>query len=554
LQEFLVGGSRRALLLMLGSVGLMLAIALVNVGNLLLIRATARQGEVALQRALGATTRTIARGLITEGALLAGAGGLAGALLAWWSVSLTAQLGGGPLRVLRLDEAQVDATALLVAVGLAGVATAVFSLLPLAVALRANPQAAMAASGRMRTGSVGLGRLRSAGVIAEVALALVLVSGTTTMVQSLAQLERVDLGYRPDSVFVARLTLPPRKYATRAALDRFTAQLHDAIAARGDVAAAGTTVIAPLSRLLWSVPFTISGAQALPHERTSAYFRPVTPDYLASIRAARVAGRAFTAADDAAAAPVAIVSRAFAGRWLPGDPIGRQILIDDNNAGPRPVTVVGVVGDMRHIDLESQPTDDVYIPLAQLHPDGLAVVTANQFWMVRLKSDPAQFGAPFLRILQDIDRDVATASLGTLRDYVDGMLGPRRFSVALLVAFAVMALGLATVGVYGVMAYRVELRRRELALRLALGESPAGAVALVLRGALRVVAVGVVFGSGLALLGSKAMAGLWFGVAPGDPRVLGAVAALLALTSVLATWMPARRAARIDPMVALAGE
>lgn len=553
MQEYLVGGYRRALLMMLSSVALMLAIALANVVNLLLIRATARQGEVALQRALGASTRAIARGLVTEGALLAGAGGLAGALLAWWSVALTAKV--GPLRVLRLDEARVDTTALLVALGLSLVATALFSLLPLGVALRADPQAALAASGRVRSGSRGQGRLRAAGVVAEVALALVLTSGTATMVQSLNHLERVDLGYRPDSVFIARLSLPPQQYAQLRDVTGFYQRLHDAIATRPEVAVAGVTVVAPLSGLLWSVPFTIvGGPPTSPDARSQANYRPVSPDYLSTIGAALVAGRGFTEADDSSQVPVAIVSRAFAERHLPGDPIGRQILVDDNNDGPRPVTVIGVVGDMRHIALDGQPTDDIFIPLRQVHQDGVSLVTANQFWAIRLRTDPSQFNATFLRLLQDVNRDVATSGPGTLRDYVDAVLAPRRFSVALLVAFAVLALVLATLGVYGVMAYSVELRRREIGLRMALGETPRGAVRLVLSGALRVVTLGVVLGAAGALVGGRAMEGLWFGVAPGDPRVLGAVAALLAITTILASWLPARRAARIDPIVALAGE
>jgi putative ABC transport system permease protein len=553
MQEALVGGYRRALFMMLGSVAMMLAIALANVANMLLIRATLRQAEVALQRALGASTWTIARQLVTEGALLAGAGGVVGALLAWWSVALTARM--EPLHVLRLDEAHVDTTALLVALGLSLAATALFSLLPLGVALRADPQAALAASGRMRAGTRAHGRLRAAGVVAEVALALVLVSGTATMVQSLAQLQHVELGYQPDSVFVARLSLPPDRYTHPGDISAFYDRLHDVIAARPDVIAAGVTPVAPLSGLLWSVPFTVVGEPPLPTgERSSANFRPVSAGYLSTIRAEMVKGRAFTEADDSSALRVAIVSRAFADRHLAGDPIGRQILINDNNDGPRPVTVVGVVADMRHVALDGQPTDDIFIPLRQLHRDGVSLLTNNQFWTVRLTTEPSQFNATFLRMLREVDRDVATSGFGTMREYVNAVLVPRRFSVTLLVAFAGMALILATVGVYGVMSYSVETRRREIGLRLALGSSPGGAVGLVLRGTLRVVALGVVLGAAGALVVGRAMEGLLFGVAPSDLRVLSAVAVLIAGTTVLASWIPARRAARIDPIVVLAGE
>jgi ABC-type antimicrobial peptide transport system permease subunit len=312
--------------------------------------------------------------------------------------------------------------------------------------------------------------------------------------------------------------------------------------------------VAPLIELLWSVPFAPVGGTVTDAERRSANFRPVSPGYFASIGATIVAGRGLAESDGANTSPVAVVSRALADRYLPGDPIGRQIMIEDNNTGPRPVTVVGVAANQRHVSLDGEPTDDIFIPLAQVHPDGLAIIAANQFWTVRLSTHPAGFGSAFRQLLRDVDRDVAVAKLGTLRDQVDAVLAPRRFSVALLVAFAGMALGLATVGVYGVMAYSVEVRRREIALRLALGQSPGRAVGLVVGSGLRVVIPGLALGAAGALLGGRAMEGLWFGVAPGDPRVLGGVAVLLGLTTVVASWMPARRIGRISPTAALAGD
>jgi predicted permease len=553
MQQYLVGGYRRALFVMLGSVALMLGIAFANVANLLLIRATSRQGEIALRRALGASTRHLAGQLVTEGALLAGAGGLVGALLAYWGVALTARM--APLGVLRLDEARVDMRALLVALGLSLLATALFSLVPLGVASHTEPQAALAGAGRMRAGSRGQGRLRAAGIVAEVALALILTSGTATMVGSLVQLQRVELGYRPDSVFIARLALPPQKYTKPQDIAGFYQRLHDAIAGQPGVIADGVTSIAPLSGVLSSINFApVAGPPVPASERPLANFRAVSPGYFPAIRATMVAGRVFAEGDDSTAVNVAIVSKALADRHLQGDPIGQQILVDDNNDGPRPVTVVGVVANMRHVALDGEPTFDVFIPLRQVHRDGVLLVANSQFWTIRLATDPSRFNETFVRILRDVDPDVAASGSGTMGAYVDAVLAPRRFTVALLLAFATVALVLAAVGVYGVMAYSVELRRREIALRLALGASPRGVVGLVLRSALGVVALGVAVGAAGALAGGRAMEGLWFGVAPGDPRVLTAVALLLALTTLLASWMPARRAAHIDPMVALAGE
>jgi predicted permease len=553
LREYMVGDYRRALFLLLGSAALMLGIAFANLFNLLLIRATARQGEIVLSRALGATTWNLVSAAVAEGALLAGAGGALGAILAQGAVWLGARL--GPLGVLRLDEARVDASALLVALGLSFLATALFSLVPLGVSRRAQAQAALAAYGRMRSGTRAQSRLRAAGIVAQVALALVLASGTATMLGSFVQLQRLDLGYRPDSVFIARLSLPPQKYARTGDVARFHERLHEIISTRPDVIAAGVVSVAPLSGLLASVPFAVvGGPDVLSSERTSANFRAVSPGYLAAIRAPMMAGRMFTEADDSSAVPVAIVSKALADRYLPGHPIGRQLLIDDNNDGPRPVTVVGVVANLRHITIDGQPTPDVLIPLAQVHRDGVILVTNNQFWTIRLSTPPAQFNATFVGMLREVDRDVAASKLGTMPGYVDAVLAPRRFSVTVALAFAGVALVLAAVGVYGVMAYSVELRRREIAVRLALGESPRAVIGLVLRGAFRVVALGVVLGAAGALAGGRAMEELVFGMAPGDLRVLSVVALLLAFTTVVASWLPARKAAHIDPILALAGE
>ncbi|MGH7552921.1 MAG: ABC transporter permease, partial [Longimicrobiales bacterium] len=302
--------------------------------------------------------------------------------------------------------------------------------------------------------------------------------------------------------------------------------------------------------------FVVVGREpASASERSLANYRAVSSGYFSAIRAELVAGRAFTEQDDASAVPVAIVSRAFAQRHLDGlDPLGQQLLVYDNNVGPRPVTIVGVLRDLRHVDLEGPPSFDIYIPMRQIHRDGVAIVANNQFWTVRLATDVPAFGATFARALIQADPDAATSGMGSMQDYVTRWLAPRRFSVVLLLGFAIVAVALASFGVYGVVAYGVARRRREIGLRLALGASPAGVLGLVLGQTLRLAAVGITLGVGGALLGGRALAGLMFGVTPNDPVLLAAVAALLAITSIAASLFPAWRASRIDASLAMSAE
>ncbi len=554
LQRYIVGDHRQALLVLLGCVGLMLGIAFANVCGLLLIRATVNQGEVAVRRALGASAPRLARQLFAEAGLLGAAGGALGAGLAFGAVAAIVRW--GPPGVPRLAEAHLDPTVLLVVAMLTAIGTVLFGFVPLASALRAAPQAALRAAGRGQGEGHSQANARTAFIVAQVALAVMLTAASGGMLTSLMRLRRVELGFRPDSVFVARLALPPVKFASAGEVSRFYERLNTALMATPGVVAAGVTSVAPLSGLLLAIPFTVVGREpANPGERLLANYRAVSPGYFAAIRASVVSGRAFTENDDATAAPVAIVSRALVARYFDGrDPLGRQLLIGDNNQGPRPVTVVGVLGDLRHVDLEGPPPFDIYIPLRQIHRDGVVNFTNNQFWMVRLAGDVSTFGLTFARTLQEADPDAATSGMGGMQDSVTRWLAPRRFSVVLLLGFALVAVALASFGVYGVVAYGVARRRREIGLRLALGSSPAGVLLLVLRQTLRLAAIGIALGVAGALLGGRALAGLLFGVTPTDPALLAAVAVLLAVTSTAASLFPAWRASRIDPGLALSAE
>jgi len=281
----------------------------------------------------------------------------------------------------------------------------------------------------------------------------------------------------------------------------------------------------------------------------------VSSGYFAAIGARRIAGRLIAEQDDGAAPPVAVVNHALASRYFAGtSPVGRELLIDDNNIGPRRVTIVGVVDNVREIDLDGAVAPEVFIGVDQIHPDGASFVAATQFWTVRVRSDPATFGPSFVRRLRDVDPTVATASLRDLRSYVDAAIAPRRFSVRVLVAFTLIALLLTTLGVYGITAYIVEQRRREIGVRMALGATPHSIVGLMLGRTLRLSFIGVVIGMLGAHLAGGAMSRLMFGVSASHPALLVLVSSLLLATALVASWLPARRAARIDALKALSAE
>lgn len=558
LQEYLVGNSRQTLRVMLGAAGLLLGIALANVLNLLLIRGIGKQGEMALRRALGGVGRDLALAVGVEAAVLAAAGSMAGAALAAWCVALLSRTS---LNVPRLGEAQVDARVLGVTIGIVVFATILFSALSLAAASRVDPRAALSAAGRGQGGARGQSRVRAGLLMAQLALAAMLSVVTTTMVGSVIALQRVDLGYRPDSAFVALLSLPQFKFRVVADVSRFTREFQAAVESNPEVLAVGAISVAPLSGLLRSVPFTVEGrTPAQANERLDANYRSISPGYFRAVGATLTKGRDFEASDNDANLRVAIVSRALAEKFIvggAGDAIGRRVLVDDNNVGPRPLTIVGVVDDMRHVSIDGAPTWDVFLPVAQTHPDGLSLVAGSQFWTVRLRtpaSAASTYPGTFARTLAATDRDVASARMRPLRDYVDDFLAPRRFSAASLIGFASVALALATLGVFGTVGYSVAQRRREIGLRLALGSTPAGVVRHVMQPVLAIAVVGVVLGMVGVVVTRKAVAGLLFGVAATEPLVLAGVSLSLLAISALAAALPAQRAAKIAPVTVLAGD
>ncbi len=550
LQEFMVGNTRRAFVVMLGAAGLLLGVALANVLNLLLIRGVAKRGEMAVRRALGGSGRQLALGPASEAALLALAGAAVGTLLSKWLVSLVAS---SSLGVPRLDEVQLAGRTLLFVAAIAIFATLLFAAVQLVATTRSAPLQALASMGRGLGRSRGEARLRAGLLVAQLGLAVLLTIVTATMARSLARLQSVELGYRRDSVLVMRLSLPAQKYPTVSDLARFADELEGAL--RGDprVVAAGAVSVAPLSGVLRMAPFTVAGRPpANDRDRPDANLRAVTPGYLRAVGATLLRGRDLAASDHGDAAKVALVSRALAERHFGAvDPIGRQLLIDDNEAGPRPVTIVGIVENMRHVNLDGPAEVDIYVPLAQSHSDGAGFLAASQFWMVRVAPGARDYAQTFARALASIDRDVALARPRWMSAYVERNLAPRKFSVLALVGFAAVAVLLAAVGVYGLVAYSVAQRKREIGLRLALGATARSVAGSFVGRTLGLAACGVAIGVAGAFLSKSIVAALLFGVTPTEPSIVVLVASSLVATSAVAASIAARRAAAIDPAIAL---
>jgi predicted permease len=487
-----------------------------------------------------------------EGALLAVSSGVIGVGLASTLIGYaTSHLGALTPRV---EEARLSGSLLGFVFVVCAMATLVLSLVPSLFAHTVSPGSALR-GGRSGDASASQTRLRSRFVVAQLALAVMITSAGAALTHSLIALQRVELGFRPDSVFVARISLPPLRYRAPADIARFTLAMETALAGEPGVIAAGATSSAPLSGVLSTVP--IAPAQrppALRRDWPSANFRSITPGYLSSLGARLLSGRAISEQDDAAAPPVAVINRAASDRYFPTGAVGAQLLIDDNDTGPRPVTIVGVVDDVREVDLDGPVMPEVFIAVAQVHADGASFVAASQFWAVRVRGEPTAFARTFARVLRAVDPTVGTASLTDLRSYVDATLSARRFSVALLAAFSGLALVLTTLGLYGITAYSVEQRRREIGVRMALGASPSSVVRLVLRRTLRLACVGVALGLVGALLAGGLMSRLMFGVVLGDPAILGQVSVLVLGTAIVAGWIPSRRAARVDAIRALSGD
>jgi putative ABC transport system permease protein len=303
---------------------------------------------------------------------------------------------------------------------------------------------------------------------------------------------------------------------------------------------------------LASVPFTIEGRPELPDERRMADFRVASADYFRALKIPLIAGREFNEHDTAETAPVVLISQGLARKFWPnGSPLGAHLRIDDNNQGPRLVEIVGVVGDVKHLSLDIEPSFHIYLPIHQTHEDGVVWLTNNQYWLLRTAVEPLTLSAAVRREIQAVDRDVPTSNIRTMEQYLAASVAPRRFNLWLLMVFAGAALVLAATGLYGVISYGVAQRRRELGIRMALGAQGRDVLKLVVGQGMTLAMMGVALGLGAALALTRLLESLLFSVSATDPLTFMVIAVLLTMVALLACYIPARQATRVDPLAAL---
>ena len=546
--DSLVGDVRLRLYTWLGAVACVLLIACANVANLLLARGTGRARELAVRASLGASRWRIVRQLLAESLVLAGVGAAAGVLLAGAATRLLAA--AGPSALPRLFQADVDASVLGFAMLLTVVSALIFGLAPALRASRADLQIVLREGGRSAGGGVARDRLRTVLVAAEVALAVMLVIGAGLLLRAAWQLQRVPLGFDGQGVLTARVTLPETSYPTgEQARLAFEAMVRYLESSPGVVAAAMTSQVpmGPGGNGNGLLPF--DGREANRDQMVPSRLRIVSPAYLVAMRVPLIRGRHFTPDDRAGATRVTIISQSIADAMWPGqDPIGKRLLCcEGDEEDPRAKTVVGVVGNVRASGPAADMPHEFYIPAAQIPEESWAWIQRTMTLVARTDGDPVLLATPMREAVRSVSAELPVHGLATMAERLDRSLASSRFGTQLVATLGVLALVLAAIGIYGVIAYFVGQRQHELGIRLALGATPRGIVQLVVRQAMTPVAIGVVGGVLAAVLGARFLEGQLSGVSTADPLAFGVGIALLVTVALLASALPARRAARVEP-------
>jgi putative ABC transport system permease protein len=386
-------------------------------------------------------------------------------------------------------------------------------------------------------------------VVSEIAAAFVLLLATMALIQSLDRLYSVDLGFEPDRVFQAQVSIPPA-YRSAADVARFYERLSEGLKSAPGVTHVGVISVAPLSGLLATVPLSVAGQSVGERERVRANYRTISPGYLSTVGTRLLEGRPLTETDRSDTPPVALVSAALAARLLSGRAVGQRLLINDNSVGPRPIEIVGVVDNVRQTALDLPSELDIYIPLRQVHRDWLNALRNNQFWMIRTGAAPSTFAATFNAQLRAVDPDAAVSGAGAMSQSIEAWLGPRRFTLGLFCAFALTAILLAVVGLYGLVSYAVSQRASEFGLRMAIGATPGDVKRMIFRQAAMLGVAGSGIGAVAATAGRPLILRFVQDVSI-DPLWAAVTGASLIAVVLLAAWLPARRAARIEPTLAL---
>jgi putative ABC transport system permease protein len=539
-QDVLVKNYRPALVALLGAVAAVLLIACANIANLLLARGTARRREMAVRTALGASRTRIVRQLLIESLALAAAGGAAGTVVALWGVDALVRI--SPVQIPRLNTVHIDRSVLIFTVLASLLTGALCGLLPALQLSRSNPGDALKDGDRGGTSGRGA-RTRHLLVVAEVALSLMLLASAGLLIRTLGVLQRVSPGFAPERAMTMQLLLPQTRYANPASMIAFYRRLHDAIASMPAVTASAVSTTLPMTGSDIGMGFLPDGRAVDPNSRTSASFFGVSPDYFSTLGIRIVRGRGFTARDDERAPSVVVINETMAAKYWPGeDPIGKRVTLAYNNTGPR--EIVGIAGDVKQTNLTDAVVPQMYTPFVQAPWPFLTAV-------VKTTAAPEAAAGSLRQALARLDPEQAAGDIRTFDQYLARSMATPRFTAILLGAFAGLALLLAGFGLYGVMAYSVAQRSREIGIRMALGAQASDVRSLVVNQAVRLGTAGLVTGIAGALAVTRVLDSLLFGVTPSDPLTFLAVSAALISVLLLAAYLPARRATRVDPIVAL---
>jgi predicted permease len=552
-RDELVRNFSQALWVLQGAVALLLLIACANLANLMLVRGAGRRKEMAIRQALGASQARLARQLLVESALLALGGALLGALFAFWAVPALVAL--SPAAMPRAREIQLSLPVLVFTAGAAVLSAVGFGLLPALRTARVDPNRDLKAEGRGGSGSADERRLRGTSVVAQVALMMVLLIGAGLLLQSFRAVTRVEPGF-DSGVLTVRLSLPRTSYGELASVSRFYRELESRVLALPGVVSVGASNHVPLNGALASADYKVADRPPASEDQLpTAQYRMVTPAYFETMGIPLLAGRAFGDDDREGGALVAVISEALARQSFPGrDPVGLHLMVADNPEGFRSMEVVGVAGDVKHTSLEADVLPHLYVPYHQTHRQLLVWLSLNQFLVVRAASDPLALADSVRREVSAADARVAAADVRTTGFYVDNASAARRYSLVLLAVFAAVALVMAAVGIYGVVSYAAARRTRETGVRLALGATTRDILAQVLGEGVKRTAVGIGVGLVAALAASRALQGLLYGVGATDPVTYGGVIVVLLSVALGASFLPAWRAARLDPSTALGRE
>jgi len=565
LRDAMVGDVRLALLILVGAVGFVLLIACANVANLLLARAAGRQREIAIRTAVGASRGDLIRQLLTESVLLSAVGGALGLLIGAWSVPMLLAVSPGNLpRVNAEDHVAAAITALdwhvlAFTFAIALLTGVLFGLLPALRISKLDVNSVLKEAGGRSGSGLRHNRLRGVLVAAEMALAVILVAGAALMIRTFVGLRSVQPGFNPANVITMQTSLTGGRYDSTAKAETMIRQVVDHIEALPGVRAAAATVMLPVDSLGLDLPFNIEGRAPAKGDLYNGdeLWRFSSPHYFSALRVPFLRGRAFDQRDTGNSSHVAIINDAFAKKYWPkADPLGQRITIG-KGLGPEfeepSREIVGVVANIREMGLAGGDVPVMYMPQSQI-TDGLTKLANNVIplnWVIQTASDPSSLSAAIQSEIRSVDSQLAASKIRTMDQVISESTARQNFNMLLLTIFAGLALLLAAIGIYGLMSYTVEQRTQEIGIRMALGANRGDMLKLVVRQGMLLTGIGLVIGLAASFGLNRFLANLLFGVKANDPITYLGVAAVLVSVALLATYVPARRATRIDPLVAL---